>query len=178
MHSVVSLVAQDGLYVAALLAVVAWLTVPRPEKVAMAVEMVVGLAAVAILVKVAGVVHTDPRPFVQDPSVHPWFSHPPDNGFPSDHTAVAAVTAFVVVRRRREIGLVLLAITVLIGAARVLAHVHHVQDIVAGGAIGLLAAVLGALAWRAVRDTTFVRRVSGPTGTEESRGPTRVRHRP
>jgi undecaprenyl-diphosphatase len=157
-HSVVSLVAQAGLYVVAALAVVVWLTVPRAEKVAMAVEMVVGLVAVAVLVKVAGAVHTDPRPFVQDPSLHPWFSHPADNGFPSDHTAVAAVTSFVVVRRRLVAGTCLLVITAMIGAARVLAHVHHVQDVVAGGLIGLVAAGAGALAWRALRGATPVRR--------------------
>ena len=157
MHSAVSLVAQYGLYVVAALAVVVWLTVPRPEKVAMVVEMVVGLVVVAILVRVAGVLHSDPRPFVQDPSIHPWFSHPADNGFPSDHTAVAAVTAFVVLRRRLGAGLVLLAITVLIGAARVLAHVHHVQDVVAGLVIGLVAAIAGALAWRAVGEWTLLR---------------------
>jgi len=176
MHSAVSMVAQGGLYVAAVLAVVVWLTVPRPEKVAMAVEMVVGLVAVAILVRLAGVLHTDPRPFVQDPSIHPWFSHPADNGFPSDHTAVAALTAFVVVRRRLGAGLALLAIAVLIGAARVLAHVHHVQDVVAGVAIGLLAALVGAVVWRSVRESTLVRRVTGGAVSVEtaSRGSDRA----
>jgi undecaprenyl-diphosphatase len=169
MHSADSLVAQAGLYVLAVLAVAIWLTVPRAEKVAMAVEMVVGLVAVAILVKVAGAVHSDPRPFVENPSLRPWFSHPADNGFPSDHTAVAAMTAFVVVRRRLTAGLVLLAITVLIGAARVLAHVHHVQDVVAGLVIGLGAAAAGALAWRAVDDRTLVRRMTQSKGTGVSR---------
>jgi undecaprenyl-diphosphatase len=171
-HTVVSAVAQAGLYVVAVLAVVIWLTVPRPEKVAMAVEMVVGLVVVAILVRVAGVVHTDPRPFVQDPSIHPWFSHPADNGFPSDHTAVAAVTAFVVVRRRLGAGLVLLAIAVLIGGARVLAHVHHLQDVVAGLVIGLVAAVAGAVAWRAVRNRRppGLRRVDRGGGETASQG--------
>jgi undecaprenyl-diphosphatase len=168
-HAVVSFVAQAGLYAVAAIAVVVWLTVPRPEKVAMAVEMVVGLVAVAVLVRVAGAVHTDPRPFVQDPSLRPWFAHSADNGFPSDHTAVAAVTSFVVVRRRVVVGVGLLAITVLIAGARVLAHVHHVQDVVAGGVIGLVAAALGALAWWAVRDVAPVRRVSRETTSQGSR---------
>jgi membrane-associated phospholipid phosphatase len=168
-HSVVAFVAQAGLYVVAALAVLVWLTVARPEKVAMAVEMVVGLLAVAVLVKLAGAVHTDPRPFVQDPSVHPWFSHPADNGFPSDHTAVAAMTSFVVLRHRRTAGLVLLAITALLGASRVVAHVHHVQDVVAGAAIGLVAALAGILAWRAVRGSSPARRAVGQGGVTASR---------
>jgi membrane-associated phospholipid phosphatase len=108
---------------------------------------------------------------VQDPSIHPWFSHPADNGFPSDHTAVAVLTSLVVLFHRRTAGLVLLALGVLIGAARVLAHVHHVQDIVAGGVIGLVAALLGALVWRVVAPSAVARRVARPTtGESASRG--------
>jgi membrane-associated phospholipid phosphatase len=43
----------------------------------------------------------------------------------------------------------------------VVAHVHHVQDIVAGGLIGLVAAVLGLVVWHAVRRTTAVQRAAG-----------------
>jgi undecaprenyl-diphosphatase len=167
-HAVVALIAQLGLYVVALLAVCVWLTVPRSEKVAMAVEMVVGMAAVAILVRLAGALHTDPRPFVQNPSLHPWFSHSADNGFPSDHTAVAAVTSFVVSTRRLKAGAGLLMVTVLLAGARVLAHVHHVQDVVAGGLIGLVSAIVAALAWRAVRDAPPIRRVSRETTSPRS----------
>jgi undecaprenyl-diphosphatase len=149
-HSTVSFVAQDGLYAVAVLAVVVWLLMPRPEKVAVAVEMVVGLVAMGVLVKAAGALHTDPRPFVVDPSVHPWFSHPADNGFPSDHTALASGIALLVTTYRRWIGLALVVVSVGIGASRVAAHVHHPQDIAAGLVIGLLAALLGTLSWRAV----------------------------
>jgi membrane-associated phospholipid phosphatase len=170
-HSVVSLVAQDGLYLLAGLAVVVWLLVPRNEKAAMAVEMVVGLVTVAILVKLAGALHSDPRPFVQDPSIRPWFPHPPDNGFPSDHTAVAVMTSSTVLYHRRTAGLVLLAIGAAIGAARVLAHVHHVQDVVAGGVIGLAAAVVGILVWRAIAAYALPGRAGKPeTGETASQG--------
>jgi undecaprenyl-diphosphatase len=143
----------------------------------MAVEMAVGLVAVAILVRVAGAIHSDPRPFVQDPSLHAWFPHPADNGFPSDHTAVAAMTSVVVLRRHRTVGLVLLAITVMIGAARVAAHVHHVQDIVAGGAIGVVCALAGALVWRQVRSSSPARRAAGLSVSRETASP-RSRGRP
>jgi undecaprenyl-diphosphatase len=174
-HTLDSLVAQGGLYVVAALSVVVWLTVPRPEKVALAVEMIVGLVLVAVLVKVAGAVHDDPRPFVVDPSLHPWFSHPADNGFPSDHTAVGSVTAFVVLRHRRAAGVGLLALAVLVGVARVLAHVHHTEDIVAGVLIGLVAALVGVLVWNRVGEMSWARRAGGTTVAEESasRGPIR-----
>jgi undecaprenyl-diphosphatase len=170
-HAVDSLVAQDGLYVVALVAFVVWVAAPRPEKVALAVEMAVGLLAVVVLVKVAGALHDDPRPFVSDPAVHPWFAHPADNGFPSDHTAVAALTSLVVLRRRRTTGLVLLAVTVLIGASRVLAHVHHVQDIVAGVVIGLVGAVAGVLAWHGVCGTAWAQAAAGSPPDRETASP-------
>jgi undecaprenyl-diphosphatase len=137
----------------------------------MVVEMVVGLVAVAVLVKVAGALHSDPRPFVQDPSVHPWFSHSADDGFPSDHAAVGAVTSFVVVRRRVGLGSVMLVATALLAAARVVAHVHHVQDVVAGGVIGLVAATAGAGVWRAVREAPLVRHATGQLRPKETTSP-------
>ena len=66
-------------------------------------------------------------------------------------------------------GLVLLAITALLGAARVVAHVHHVQDVVAGAALGLVAALAGILTWRAVRGSSPARRAVGQGGVTASR---------
>ena len=149
MNTLIVAVAQYALFLVALGGLFAWWRVDRATKVALAVQVVVGLALMAVLVKVAGVVHTDPRPFVANPSLHPMFSHPPDNGFPSDHTALAATVSLIVLRYRRALGVVLLIITVAIGAARVAAHVHHVQDIAAGLVIGVLAAGLAVAAWEA-----------------------------
>jgi undecaprenyl-diphosphatase len=148
--SVVVAVAQYAIYLIALGALVVWLLVPRQEKVALAVQAVVTVVVVALLVKLAGMLHTDPRPFVVNPSVHPLFPHPADNGFPSDHTALASGVALLVTVHRRWIGLVLVLISLAIGAARVAAHVHHIEDVVAALVIGVLAALAGVLAWRAI----------------------------
>jgi membrane-associated phospholipid phosphatase len=178
-HALVTLAAQYLLYVVAALALFVWLLLPRPDKVALAVEMVVGLVAVAVLVKVAGAVHTDPRPFVTNPSLKPYFAHAADNGFPSDHTSVAAVTTFLVLRRRPLAGAGLLALTLLLGISRVVAHVHHPQDIVAGLVIGLVSAALGALAWPAARRTTWAARLMGEPATtaEETASPGSSSHK-
>ena len=77
-------------------------------------------------------IYTDPRPFVVDPSVKPLFAHPADNGFPSDHTALAATVALVVMRYRWWLGAALMAAGIVLGAARVAAHVHHAPDIAVG----------------------------------------------
>jgi undecaprenyl-diphosphatase len=140
--SLVTVVAQDAIYLVAALAVIAWLLSPRHRKVVFAVQAVLALAVAFALIKAASALYVDPRPFVSDPTLHPLFHHPADNGFPSDHTSVAAAMSFVVLAHRRSIGFVMVVITVLIGAARVAAHVHHWLDIGAGLLIGVLAAVI------------------------------------
>jgi undecaprenyl-diphosphatase len=147
-NALVVAVAQYGLFVVAAGAALVWLLVSRREKVVLAVQAVVTVVAVAVLVKVAGALHTDPRPFVVTPRLHPLFPHPADNGFPSDHTALASGVAMLVTRYRRWIGLALVVLSVGIGASRVAAHVHHPQDIVAGLVIGAVAASAGLLSWR------------------------------
>jgi membrane-associated phospholipid phosphatase len=68
---------------------VIWLFLARPDKVRLAVQAVVALVVAFVLIQLAAAIHTDPRPFVVDPSIKPLFAHPADNGFPSDHTALA-----------------------------------------------------------------------------------------
>lgn len=135
------LVAQYLLYVLALVAVLVWLTLGRRDKLVLAGQTVLGLALVLIGIKVAGSLHTDPRPFVQA-HVQPLFAHVADNGFPSDHSAAGALLATLIFAYRRRIGVLIGVGAVLIGSARVIAKVHHVQDIAAGLLIGVLAALL------------------------------------
>lgn len=122
----------------------AWLVYERGwGRWRLAAAAVLGLGLTLVGIVIAGHLHTDPRPFVQDPSLTPLFSHAPDNGFPSNHSAAAGlIAALVLLRRRWLIGLGLAGCAVAVGAARVAAHVHHVQDIVAGLLIGAAAAAI------------------------------------
>jgi len=138
----------DGLIVAVaqylpfLIPVVAgiiWLFLPRQDKVGLAVQAVVALVIAVLLIQLAAATHADPRPFVVDPSIRPLFAHPPDNGFPSDHSTLAATVAFLVMIYRRWLGAALLAASVLVGVAQVATHVHRGQDIVAGVLIAVVA---------------------------------------
>ena len=142
------IVAQYALFVVAAAAAVVWLMATRSDKVSLAVEAVVAMAMVAVMVKVAGAIHVDPRPFVQNPAVKPLFSHPADNGFPSDHTALATAISVVVWQYQRRVAWAMVVLSVLIGVARVAAHVHHTQDIVAALVIGLAAAAGAVVLWR------------------------------
>ncbi|HET7661283.1 MAG TPA: phosphatase PAP2 family protein [Oryzihumus sp.] len=150
MDSLIVAVAQYLPFVIVAAGAVVWLLAPRTGKVAMVVEGVVALAAVGVLILVAAALHTDPRPFVVNPSVKPLFAHPADNGFPSDHTALSMTVAALVWVQRRTVGAILAVLALCVGAARVLAHVHHTQDIVAGAVIGVAAAALGVLVWSLV----------------------------
>lgn len=96
---------------------------------------------------VAGHLYYDTRPFVVE-NVQPIIHHQPDNGFPSDHTLYAMVTAAVVFAYHRKIGLFLGILGIIIGVARVAAKVHHPVDII--GSIAIALAATG-IAWLILR---------------------------
>lgn len=147
MNSLIVGVAQYLLFFILAAAAVIWLYLPRHDKVGLAVQAIVSLVIAVVLIKVAAGIHIDPRPFVVDPSIRPLFTHSADNGFPSDHTTLAATVALVVMVYRRWLGGLLLAASIALGAARVTAHVHHGQDIVAGVVIAALAVGIAAATW-------------------------------
>jgi undecaprenyl-diphosphatase len=72
------------------------------------------------------------------------FPHPADNGFPSDHSAAAGLLAALVLRYKRWLGAVVAVGAVAIAWARVAAHVHHAEDVVAGLGVGLAAGAVAA----------------------------------
>lgn len=94
-----------------------------------------------------GRLFNDPRPFVVL-GVAPLFSHPPDNGFPSDHSAVAAYMATCLWFIDVPSAAVATLAAVAIGVARVYGLVHWPLDVVGGWAIGALPAGLAMLVWR------------------------------
>lgn len=105
----------------------------------------ISLVVTYLLTKLAGAIHSDPRPFIRD-GVTPYFHASHDNGFPSDHTTYSALIAFIVLRYKRNLGIALAVLAVLIGSARVIGGVHHAQDIVAGLVIAALGVYLAKIA--------------------------------
>jgi membrane-associated phospholipid phosphatase len=138
----VVLAAQDLLYLLAAVAVLVWVLQDPAGRLLLAVEAVVGLVLLGAGIWLAAHLHGDPRPFVSDGS-RALFAHPADNGFPSDHSAAAALLATLVARSRRVLGALVAAGAVVVAWARVAAHVHHAQDVVAGLGIGVLAGLAG-----------------------------------
>ncbi len=88
----------------------------------------VGLPLSYLAAKILGHFYYDPRPFVGS-GFEPLIPHVADNGFPSDHTLLAASLAIVVSIYSRKYGLILLAITFVVGMSRILSGVHHLQDV-------------------------------------------------
>lgn len=144
-------VAQYLLYVMAAIFAAIWLfRERRAGRVELAVAAIVGLICCGIFMVIASHLHTDPRPFVGHPNVHPLFHHAADNGFPSDHSVAAGLIATLILVRHRLLGVLLWVCAAAIAAARVHAQVHHVQDVVAGLLLGALAAVIGLLLARVI----------------------------
>lgn len=83
----------------------------------------------------------DPRPFVVE-HIKPLFAHAADNGFPSDHMLLTMTIASVVFAYNKKLGILLTFIAICIGAARVLANVHHIEDIVGSATIAVVASGL------------------------------------
>jgi undecaprenyl-diphosphatase len=106
---------------------------------------VLALAAAGSAVVAAAVVARAvdrPRPFVAHPrGVHLFAHHAADPGFPSDHaTAAFAIAVALLLYSRRWGALALVAATIL-ALTRVAMGIHYPTDVLAGAAVGALAAL-------------------------------------
>ena len=121
------------------LAVYAWWRLPKALRLRVALQAVLGLAFAAVLVKVAGAVHPDVRPFVAQ-HFTPLIDQNGDNGFPSDHTTFTMLAAFTILPFARRWGWTLAILALVVGLARIAAGVHSPQDIAGGVIAGAIAA--------------------------------------
>jgi membrane-associated phospholipid phosphatase len=131
MHELVIIVARFLVAIPPLVGLALFLSLKKAQRPGFVVYALLSVAITVLLVKVASSLHQDPRPFFRD-GVQPYFKSSVDNGFPSDHTVFSAVIAGIVVPYWFKTGMALVGLAVLIGAARVVAGVHHGIDIVAG----------------------------------------------
>jgi len=119
----------------------AWLVVVARRRAWLTVRTVVRLAALGILAyavsKVLTGVVADPRPYLVE-HVRPLISVARDNGFPSDHTLLAAfLTATLWWLDRRALAAFAVG-TVLVMAGCLGIGAHHTIDVL--GAVGIVAA--------------------------------------
>ncbi len=160
MDTLVVYTAKYAFVVSFVIAVLVWLRLPSRQKTELLAWGVLGGALAYLLVKLAGALFYDTRPFVANHTA-PLFAHPADNGFPSDHTALTMFVALCVLQYSRRWGIVLIVLSLLIGASRVAAGIHTPLDILGAIAIAAIAALVTrpAAVW-------LNRRLRPPAGTE------------
>ncbi len=137
MHTIVTFAAQYLLFILIAIAGIYWLQQDKTAKIKIAFIGLLGSVIALILMKIGAALFYDPRPFVTH-TVVPYFQHAADNGFPSDHTSLAAVLAVTLFFASRKLGIALFIGAILVGGSRVIAHVHSPIDIIGGLAIGIV----------------------------------------
>lgn len=131
MDTIIKLVAKLFILIPAVVAIYFWWKVlPAKERKNGLISLVsLGILSL-IIAMIAQHLYVNPRPPYKDGST-PLFQPSDYNGFPSDHTLFASVVAFWLMRYSRRLGLIMLGVALVIGWARVAAHVHHAIDVFA-----------------------------------------------
>lgn len=101
--------------------------------------------------RLASRLYYNPRPFMENDAAS-LIPHASDNGFPSDHTLLAAVIATMVYPFSKKLSAALWLATALVGISRVLAGVHHGLDVLGSIAI---AAGTGFFAYHVAKKFSF-----------------------
>jgi membrane-associated phospholipid phosphatase len=109
--------------------------------------VVAGAAAAVGLDLLSAHLIFDPRPFVIL-NITPLFAHSTDNGFPSDHSVVAAFVAALLWFIDAPAATIATLAAVVIGIARVYALVHWPIDVIGGWFIGAIPATIAMLLWK------------------------------
>ncbi len=129
MDSLIVFVAKYFLYLSVAIVGVYWLRASTNDKFSLAWKLVAGGILALAMARVSAHFYYDTRPFVAH-HIKPLFAHAADNGFPSDHALLTSFLGFSLLAYSRRIAAVLLGIAVLVGWARVAAHVHSPIDII------------------------------------------------
>ncbi|MHB1209806.1 MAG: phosphatase PAP2 family protein [Acidimicrobiales bacterium] len=129
MDSLIVFVAKYFLYISIVIVGVYWLRASTNDKFSLAWKLVGGGILALAMARVGAHFYYDTRPFVAH-HIKPLFPHAADNGFPSDHALLASFLGFSMIAYSRRVATALLANAVLVGWARVAAHVHSPIDII------------------------------------------------
>jgi undecaprenyl-diphosphatase len=83
-----------------------------------------------------------PRPYVTHPAdAHLFIPASGDPSFPSDHATAAFAIAVSILLRHRRAGILALTMAVILSVGRVVVGTHYPSDVLAGAALGTLAAL-------------------------------------
>jgi undecaprenyl-diphosphatase len=160
MHEIVTFIAKYVIFLSVFLVVWAFVAQPRSQRKNFILVGILGAILSLLLAKIGNHLYYDPRPFVAG-DFTPYFPHGNDNGFPSDHTLLAAFFTFLVLRYSKKLGWVLLLLALLVGMARVKAGVHHSIDVLGSfvfAAIGVW--IAGFLVGKSGKKPTYIAKKS------------------
>lgn len=144
MDSIITFGAKYLFIAVVLLWLLAWWQAPRRYRIELIWASIAAVVVAGLLDKISSKLYYDPRPFVTH-HVTPLVSHAADNGFPSEHTLFSMTLACVLFFYRPKIGMLAGFIAILVGSARVAAHVHSPIDIAGGILFGLVSGYIGFL---------------------------------
>jgi undecaprenyl-diphosphatase len=116
----------------------AWKQDSRKSRIEFILWVALTGALAYAIASIAGSFIEDPRPFAVG-HFTPLIAHAADNGFPSDHTLLAAALAFAALRFSKRYAVIMGITALLIGGARVAAGVHHWEDIIGSLVISAVA---------------------------------------
>lgn len=129
MDEVIVFLASKLHVVIVVIAIITFLLSTKKQRMALALTAMTALPLSYLLGKLASFFYYTERPF-SELGIAPLVPHIADNGFPSEHTLYAMVIAAVVFSVRKNWGLLLIALAILVGVGRVLTYVHNPIDIV------------------------------------------------
>ncbi|MCL4354190.1 phosphatase PAP2 family protein [Patescibacteria group bacterium] len=141
MTSVIIFAANYLLWIIIAVALTVFIFAERTTKRSLFWTAIIALPLSFLMGKIASSLFFDPRPFVIE-HIQPLIPHAVNNGFPSDHTLFASTVAMIVFLHYKRTGIVLMALALIVGIARVLAKVHSPIDIISGVVIAILAVYL------------------------------------
>jgi undecaprenyl-diphosphatase len=144
MDSIIIFCAKYLFVAVTLIFIYAWLVAPRRYKWETAWAAIFAGFLALIFKEAASKFYYDPRPFVSH-HLHPLIAHAPDNGFPSEHTIFCITLASVLFFYRPKLGVLAFLIGLVVGAARIAAHIHSPIDIIGGVLMGMAAGYIGYL---------------------------------
>ena len=82
------------------------------------------------------------RPFALNDRFPLTLTMPNDGAFPSSHTAIAFSLAATLWLHNKKLGYIYFVSALFVGIGRIFANVHYLLDIVVGGLLGIMVAVI------------------------------------
>lgn len=155
MNFLIIVAAKYLLYALIAAAVVILFLAPREKAKRLLLLAVISFPLAFVIAKILSHFINDPRPFMVE-HIQPLISHAAGNGFPSDHTLLGMAIASVLFTYNKKMGVVFGILALIVGFARVLAHVHHTIDILGSSLIAIVATYI---AWEIVKRIKWPARV-------------------